>query len=94
MNGPFDPADEQHRDAGSIDQINSGLLIAQAQDRANGAAPLSGTPPTSVPIAQVSPTLNRFRLTFNTVGKYRFICELHDDLGMIGWVNVVPYQGD
>jgi plastocyanin len=89
MNGPFDPADEQNRDAGSVDEINSGLLIAQAQDRATGTVPLSGTPGTAVGLAQVSPTLNRFRVTFNALGSYRFICELHDEIGMIGWVKVV-----
>jgi plastocyanin len=51
---------------------------------------LSGTPGTSVPLAQLSPALNTFRVTFNALGKYRFICELHDEIGMIGWVNVVP----
>jgi plastocyanin len=90
MNAPFDPANEQIRDANSKDGINSGLLIAQAQDRATGTSPLSGTPGTSVPLAQVSPTLNRFRVTFNALGSYRFICELHDEVGMIGWVKVVP----
>jgi plastocyanin len=90
MNGPFDPANEQIRDPGSLDEINSGLLIAMAQDRASGTAPLSGTPGTPVGLAQVSPTLNRFRVTFNTPGSYRFICELHDEIGMIGWVKVVP----
>jgi plastocyanin len=90
MNGPFDPANEQVRDPGSVDEINSGLLIAQAQDRATGTSPLSGTPGTSVGLAQVSPTLNRFRVTFNALGSYRFICELHDEVGMIGWVKVVP----
>jgi plastocyanin len=90
MNGPFDPADETQRDAGSVDEINSGLLIAGAQDRATGVAPLSGTPGTSVPLAQVSPTLEHFRVTFNTPGSFRFICELHDEIGMIGWVKVIP----
>jgi plastocyanin len=90
LNAGFDPADEQHRDANSKDEINSGLLISQAQDRATGISPLSGTPGTPVPIAQVSPTLNRFRVTFNAPGMYRWICELHDDIGMIGWVNVTP----
>jgi plastocyanin len=89
MNAPFDPANEQVRDPGSVDGINSGLLIAQAQDRATGTSPLSGTPGTSVPLAQVSPSLNRFRVTFNALGSYRFICELHDEIGMIGWVKVV-----
>jgi len=90
MNGPFDPADETQRDAQSVAEINSGLLIAQAQDRATGTVPLSGTPGTSVGIAQVTPTLNRFRVVFNTLGSYRFICELHDEIGMIGWVKVIP----
>jgi plastocyanin len=90
MNGPFDPANEQIRDPNSVDEINSGLLIAQAQDRATGTAPLSGTPGTSVGLAQVSPTLDRFRVTFNALGSYRFICELHDEIGMVGWVKVIP----
>jgi plastocyanin len=90
MNGPFDPADETQRDAGSVDEINSGLLVAGAQDRGTATSPLSGTPPVSVPIAQVSPTLEHFRVTFNALGQYRFICELHDELGMVGWVKVVP----
>jgi plastocyanin len=90
LNAGFDPVDETNRDANSKDEINSGLLISQAQDRAAGTSPLSGTPGTSVPIAQVSPILNRFRVTFNAPGMYRWICELHDDIGMIGWVNVTP----
>jgi plastocyanin len=90
MNAPFDPADETNRDANSTAEINSGLLISQAQDRATGTTPLSGTPGTLVPLAQVSPTLNRFRVTFNAPGMYRWICELHDEIGMIGWVNVTP----
>jgi plastocyanin len=90
MNGPFDPADETNRDAGSVDEINSGLIAPGAQDRATGVSPLSGTPGTTVPLAQVSPVLNRFRVTFNTPGMYRWICELHDEIGMVGWVKVVP----
>jgi plastocyanin len=89
MNPPFHPADEGDRSMGDKSEINSGLLIAEAQDRATATSPLSGTPGTSVPLAQVSPTLQRFRVTFNALGQYRFICELHDQLGMIGWVNVV-----
>jgi plastocyanin len=89
MNPPFHPADEGDRSMGNQSEINSGLIIPQAQDRATGISPLSGTPGTSVPIAQVSPSLTRFRVTFNALGQYRFICELHDQLGMIGWVNVV-----
>ena len=89
MNGPFDPADEGNRDAGSVDQLNSGLLASGAQDRATGVSPLSGTPGTSVALGQVAPALDRFRVTFNTLGSYRFICMLHDEIGMVGWVKVV-----
>lgn len=89
MNPPFHPADEGDRSMGDKSEINSGLLIPQAQDRAAGTSPLSGIPGTSVPLAQVSPTFVHFRVTFNAPGMYRFICELHDQLGMIGWVNVV-----
>lgn len=90
MNPPFHPADEGDRSMGDKSEINSGLLVPQSQDRATGISPLSGTPGTSLPLAQVSPTLVRFRITFNAPGMYRFICELHDQLGMIGWVNVIP----
>jgi plastocyanin len=81
LNAGFDPA---------LDAISSGLLIAEAQDRPTGSSPLSGTPGASVPLAQVSPSLVHFRVTFNATGKYRFICELHDEIGMIGWVQVLP----
>ena len=90
MNAPFHPADEGDRSLGDKSEINAGFLVAQSQDRATGVAPLSGTPGTSVALAQSSPSLNRFRVTLNATGMYRFICELHDQLGMIGWVNVVP----
>jgi plastocyanin len=90
LNAPFNPADERDRSLGSNGEISSGLIAAAAQDRATGISPLSGTPGTSVDLAQVSPALNTFRVTFNALGKYRFICELHDEIGMIGWVSVVP----
>ena len=90
LNPGFDPADERARTANSKYGINSGFLVAGAQDRATGSAPLSGLPATTVPLAQVSPSVTHFRLTFNALGNYRFICELHDEIGMIGWVNVVP----
>jgi plastocyanin len=89
LNAPFHPADERDRTLGSNGEINSGLIAAAAQDRATGFAPLSGTPGTSVDLAQVSPAVNTFRVTFNALGKYRFLCELHDEIGMIGWISVV-----
>jgi len=42
-----------------------------------------------VALGQVAPALDRFRVTFNTLGSYRFICMLHDEIGMVGWVKVV-----
>jgi len=90
LNPPFHPADETDRSLGSNGEISSGIFGPAAQDRATGLVPLSGTPGTTVAIAQVSPAVNRFRVTFNALGQYRFICELHDEIGMIGWVKVVP----
>jgi plastocyanin len=31
-----------------------------------------------------------FAVTFNAAGTYQYYCALHDDLGMVGTVNVVP----
>lgn len=90
LNAPFHPTDERDRSLGTNGEISSGLIAPAAQDRATGFAPLSGTPGTSVDLAQVSPAVNTFRVTFNARGKYRFICELHDEIGMLGWINVVP----
>jgi plastocyanin len=57
-------------------QINSGFLIAASQD-------VAGAP-------QTNPPVNKFRLKFDFPGNYRYICELHDELGMVGWVVVLP----
>ena len=57
-------------------QITSGFLVATRQDA-------GGQP--QAPLAT-----NKFRLKFNTPGNYRYICQLHDELGMIGWVIVSP----
>jgi plastocyanin len=92
LNAPFHPADERDRSMGVNGEISSGLIIAGAQDRATGFAPLSGTPGTSVDLAQVSPSVTTFRVTFNARGKYRFLCELHDEIGMLGWIQVVSQR--
>jgi plastocyanin len=89
LNPPFHPLDERNRSRGINGEISSGLIASAAQDRATGFAPLSGTPGTSVDLAQVSPAATTFRVTFNALGKYRFLCELHDEIGMIGWINVI-----
>jgi plastocyanin len=63
------------------DQINSGLLL-QAREDAGGQP-------------QANPALtNKFSLKFDFPGDYRYICELHDQLGMVGHVIVVPRGED
>jgi plastocyanin len=60
---------------GSVsDSVNSGFLTPAPQDRAN--------------LAQSSPGITRFRVTFNAPGTYDYICAVHDQLGMAGTVIV------
>jgi plastocyanin len=58
------------------DNVNSGFLIAAPQER--------------VGLPQSPQTVTRFRVTFTSPGTYNYICALHDDLGMIGTVTVIP----
>jgi plastocyanin len=58
------------------DSANSGLLVAEIQDR-TGLAP-------------TAPGLTRFRVTFNSPGVYKYMCLLHGDLGMTARVIVIP----
>jgi plastocyanin len=60
----------------STASVNSGFLIAAPQER--------------VGLAQSPLTVTRFRVTFTSPGTYDYICGLHDDLGMVGRVIVVP----
>jgi plastocyanin len=58
------------------DVVHSGFITQSPQDRIGLAqAPLSAT---------------RFRVTFTQPGVYHYICVLHDELGMVGQVIVVP----
>ena len=50
-----------------------------------GAAPMNQI---GVPISP--PGVTRFRVTFLHAGTYDYICALHDDLGMVGKVIVLP----
>jgi uncharacterized cupredoxin-like copper-binding protein len=43
---------------------------------------LNGVP---VPFA-----LTKYRLTFTSPGDWKYICAIHDEAGMIGFVHVVP----
>jgi plastocyanin len=58
------------------DNVNSGFLVAAPQER--------------VGLVQSPLTVTRFRVTFTSVGTYDYICGLHDDLGMVGRVIVIP----
>jgi plastocyanin len=56
------------------DSVNSGFLSPAPQDRAN--------------LAQSSPGVTRFRVTFTSPGTFNYICAVHDQLGMKGTVIV------
>ena len=58
----------------TTDTVNSGLLALASQDR-------TGLPET--PLGET-----RFRVTFTVPGAYKYICSLHDNLGMMGTVIV------
>jgi plastocyanin len=76
-NVTLDPDGARHGLLHSIsDSLHSGFLQAAPQDR--------------VGLAQASPGVTRFRVTFSTPGLYPYICALHDGLGMKGKVVVLP----
>ncbi len=56
------------------DSVSSGFLSPAPQDRAN--------------LAQASPGVTRFRVTFTSPGTFSYICAIHDELGMKGTVIV------
>ena len=58
------------------DNVNSGFLGVATQDR--------------VGLAQSPLDVTRFRATFTVPGIFNYICGLHDDLGMVGKVIVLP----
>lgn len=58
------------------DSTNSGLIVASPQDRGG--------------LAQAPLGLTHFRVTFTSPGTFTYICALHDELGMIGSVAVIP----
>ena len=60
----------------TADRVNSGFLSATPQDRAN--------------LAQATPNVIRFRVTFTSPGIFNYICAIHDQLGMKGTVIVHP----
>jgi len=58
------------------DNVHSGYLTPERQERPGLTQQLS---------AQI-----RFRTTFTQPGIYKYICTLHDELGMVGQVIVFP----
>jgi plastocyanin len=58
------------------DSVHSGFIVSAPQDEI-------GSPQTPL-----GPT--RFRITFTRPGVYPYICALHDDLGMVGRIIVLP----
>lgn len=59
-----------------LDAVHSGFITESPQDRIGlPQSPLNAT---------------RFRLTFTQPGIYPYICVLHDELGMVGQVIVLP----
>ena len=58
------------------DRVHSGFIVSAPQDE------------TGLPQTPLAPT--RFRITFTTPGVYPYICALHDDLGMVGRIIVLP----
>jgi plastocyanin len=76
-NVTVDPDGARHGEINSTsDSVHSGFLQAAPQDR--------------VGLAQASPEVSRFRVTFSKPGIYPYICALHDGLGMKGKVVVLP----
>jgi plastocyanin len=58
------------------DALNSGFITQAPQDRTN--------------LAQAPLGVTRFRVTFTAPGVYPYKCVLHDELGMVGQVVVLP----
>ena len=58
------------------DSVTSGLIVAAAQDQ--------------LFVPDSPPGVTRFRITFTQSGTYPYQCALHDNLGMVGKVIVLP----
>ena len=59
-----------------FDSVHSGFIIAAPQER--------------IGLPQAPVGVTRFRVTFTSAGTYPYICALHDNLGMVGKVIVLP----
>jgi len=65
------------------DTVHSGFIVQALDDQ-------PGTPVNSNPNNSIALNHTRFRVTFIQPGAYNYICALHDNLGMVGQVIVLP----
>jgi plastocyanin len=65
------------------DSVHSGFILQALADE-------PGTPVNSTPNNSIALNRTRFRVTFMGAGTYNYICALHDNLGMVGQVVVLP----
>jgi len=65
------------------DAVHSGFILQALPDQ-------PGTPVNSTPNNAIALNPTRFRVTFTGPGTYNYKCVLHDNLGMVGQVVVLP----
>ncbi|WHZ18827.1 MAG: DNA gyrase subunit B [Rhodanobacteraceae bacterium] len=76
-NVTVDPDGARHATINSIaDNVHSGFIMSSGDER--------------VGVPQAPLEVTRFRVTFTRPGLYRYICALHDGMGMKGTVVVLP----
>ena len=76
-NATVDPDGALHATVSSpADNVHSGFIGAAPQDQ--------------IGLPQAPPGITRFRVTFTHTGTFQYKCVLHDDLGMLGKVVVLP----
>jgi plastocyanin len=88
----FDPSPNVTQDADGglrvilhspADSAHSGFILQALDDQ-------PGTPVNVSPNNSIALNPTRFRVTFLQAGTYKYICALHDTLGMVGEVMVLP----
>ena len=65
------------------DNVHSGFILQALDDQ-------PGTPVNSNPNNSIALNPTHFRVTFTQPGSYNYLCVLHDNLGMVGQVVVLP----
>jgi plastocyanin len=88
----FDPSPNVTKDAdGGLsailnspsDSLHSGFIVQALDDQ-------PGTPVNSTPNNSIALNATHFRVKFMQAGTYNYKCALHDNLGMVGQVVVLP----